>query len=387
MALGPVLASRHDHCMDGFRIGQFRGIDLRLNWSVVIIGVLITWSLAESVFPDNVDGTHSETEFWIVGALTAAGFLAALLAHELGHSVVALRHEVGVTGITLWMFGGIAVLGSEPKTPTAALRIAVAGPAVSAVIGVVTIAITPLFGGLGHVALLWFGVMNLVLVAFNLLPAFPLDGGRIYQAWEWRRVGDKDVATERAARVGLHVGGVLVAVGFIELLWGALVGGLWLVMIGMFIREAARAEWRQGVIAKPLATMSVSQVMTPDPLTVSADITIDAFIAGVFFGGRHAAYPVTDEAGSVVGLITLNKVRELGQSVTDQVTVGEVATRLEDLTIASPNQSVADLLPALSGRTESRVLVFDGEVLAGIVAPSDLARLVSVLDLAHPGAR
>ncbi|MDH3753297.1 MAG: site-2 protease family protein [Acidimicrobiia bacterium] len=369
--------------MDGFLIGRVRGISIRLNWSVVVIAGLITWSLADSVLPEWAEG-HSETAYWIAGAVSAIAFVAALTAHELGHSIVALREGVEVKGITLWLFGGVAMLGSEPKTPRAALRIAAAGPAVSAALAVVALLIAPVFDGLVQASLLWFAVMNFVLVVFNLLPAFPLDGGRIYQAWQWQRTGDEVDATERAAAKGLAIGAVLVGIGFIEVMIGSVVGGVWMMLIGWFVREAARAEMRHMAVDRPLGLVSVREVMTPDPATVAAATTMDDFVSGVFSTGRHAAYPVTTPSGDVTGMITLNDVRKLRRGDSARPTVGDVARPMDDVVVVAPSDSVSELLRKMAARSDSRALVFERDDLVGIVSPSDVARLVAVIELAPP---
>lgn len=367
--------------MEGFLIGRIRGIDVRVNWSVAIIGLLIAWSLAETVLPDAVEG-QSETEYWIVGATTAVGLLVALVAHELGHSLVALRDGVGVKSITLWMLGGVAILERNPSTPEAGMRIAAAGPAVSAGLGIVSLGLSVPLAGLAGAATQWFGVMNLALAAFNLLPAFPLDGGRIYQAWQWRSTGSEQDATRRAARLGLSVGAVLVGVGFLELLFVSTVGGLWLMMIGWFIREAAKAHWREAAMRRPLEELHVRDVMSKAPLTVLPEISVDSFIAGMFFGGRHAAYPVVDGAGTLLGLVTVNAVRSVAPEDHATRLVGDVTIPLDDLVTVGPDTPLTDLVPAMEGAGERRALVVTDGTLVGIVSPSDVARLVSVLELA-----
>lgn len=370
--------------MEGLLVARIRGIEVRANWSIAIIGVLIAWSLAESVLPDMVEG-RSDAAYWAAGGITAAALLAALVAHELGHSLVALGEGVWVRRITLWMLGGLAELESEPDTPRSALRIAGAGPVVSAGIGVIGLASSVLFDGLVGASLQWFGVMNLVLAVFNLIPAYPLDGGRIYQAWQWRVTGEQVSATERASDLGQRIGALLVAVGFFEFLFLSTVGGLWLMVIGWFIREAARAERRRALLVGPLSELTVRQVMSPTPLTVRADVMLENFVAGMFFGGRHAAYPVVADDDRLVGLVTLNAVRAVEPARLDTTTVGDVAEPLTTVPVVQPDQPAADLVEMMAGTGERRALVLDADgSLAGIVAPSDIARLVAVVELAGP---
>ena len=364
-------------------MGRARGIDLRLNWSVFVIAVLVAWSLADSVFPEFVEG-RSTGAYWVAGGLTSVAFFASLVAHELGHSIVALREGVKVKSITLWLFGGVAQLGSEPQTPGASFRIAVAGPAVSAGFGIVGVVAGTFLDGLPRIAVLWFGVMNLFLVVFNLLPAFPLDGGRIYQAWQWQRTGDARTATERAAVLGLTIGAALVGLGVLQLLVSGPVGGIWLMLIGWFIREAARAELRQVTVGEPLSKITVSQVMTANPAVVTSGMSVNDFVEAVFFGGRHAAYPVTDASGEVTGLITLSRLRSVPADEAGVRTMDELATPIDDVLIVAPSTPVTELLNRVGSTRDNRALVFDAGALVGIVSPSDLSRLIAYLELAAP---
>lgn len=369
--------------MDGFLIGRVRGIDLRINWSVMVIAVLVTWSLADSVLPEFAEG-RSERAYWVAAAVTAVAFFVSLVAHELGHALVAGSEGVAVERITLWLFGGVAQLGQEPESPRAALRIAAAGPIVSATIGIVAVAAGAMLDGLPKVAVMWLGVMNLVLMAFNLLPAYPLDGGRIYQAIAWKRTGDRAGSTARAANAGLTVGAILVGIGILEILVGAFVGGVWLMLIGWFLREAARAERREATIGGQLAAMPVARIMTPEPLTVRADVSLQDFVAGVFFGGRHAAYPVVGADGRVAGLITLDLVRNAPGGAHATATVGDLAVALDDVLVVAPATSVSELQHEMAVGRHRRALVFDEEDLVGIISPSDVARLITVVELAVP---
>ncbi|MEM7286003.1 MAG: site-2 protease family protein [Actinomycetota bacterium] len=367
--------------MNGFPMGSIRGVAIRLNWSVAVIATLISWSLADSVFPDLAEG-RSPGAYWTAGIITSVLFLATLAAHEVGHAVVALREDVQVRSITLWLFGGVAELDSRPPTAGAAFRIAAAGPAVSGLIGLCLVATAITVDGLVQMAVLWLGVMNLILMAFNLLPAFPLDGGRIYQAWLWHRDGDQLQATNRAVQVGARIGAGMVAVGVLQVVLGAIAGGIWLMAIGWFLREAGRAEWQGAALERPLSTLRVTDIMSAEPVAVAASTSISTFVDELLHKGRHAAYPVRDHGGAVVGIITIAEVRNALRVGTAAVTVGDLTTPLREVVVTGPDTSVLDLLHALAGRDDRRALVFDDERLVGIVAPSDIGRLVAVVELA-----
>lgn len=375
--------------MDGVLFGRVRGIEIRVSWSVAIVGWLMAWSLATQVLPDMAEG-RSDTQYWIAGVVATVGFLAALLAHELGHSLVAQAHGVGVKSITLWVLGGVARLEQAPRTPRAAMRIAAAGPAVSVVCGLVGVAAGAIGGGLVGAVLLWFGSINLLLAGFNLLPAFPLDGGRVYQAWLWKGGLSQDEATGKAARLGGAIGQVMVWVGVVEILFAGLLGGLWLMAIGWFIREASIAEARGVRRESTLRGFATADVMTRDPASVPVTRTIDRFVDDVLSSGRHAAYPVRDEMERVVGLVELKSVRSSPRAGWSTTPVGAVMQPLSETPVAAPGDTVDVLARAMDERSATRALVMDGDVLVGIVSPSDIARLTLALELAddtEPGHR
>ena len=366
--------------VNGFHVAEIRGIDIRINWSVLVIGLLVAASLSNSFLPEIAEG-YSTAAYWTAGILATIAFFAGLLAHELGHSIVALNDDVDVTSITLWLFGGVAQLASPPKTPSSSMRIAAAGPAVSAALGVIGLTLGAIATGLVGATLVWFGIINLALAVFNLLPAFPLDGGRIYHAWLWARTGDSVQATEQAARLGTAIGVGLVGLGLLQVLFGGFVGGLWLMMIGLFVREAARSEMRSAVMRTPLRETTVSEVMTPNPETVDASSSVEDFVDRFLTESRHATYPVVTADGSPVGLITLATLRNLPRSAWPETTVGMVATPASQLQMVPPGTTMADVIQTRGFQAGERVLVIDDGALVGIVAPSDIARWVSILEI------
>ena len=229
---------------DSVRLGRIAGIPIGLHWSIALITGLFTITLANTILPGGVAG-YGQGLYLIVASIVAVLFLASIVAHELGHSVVAQSHGVKVSGITLFALGGVAKLQSDPRSPRAAAQIALAGPAVSIAIGVASLIGAATAASVGVPALLvaglaWLGVINLAMAVFNLVPALPLDGGRALQALLWKRTGDPYRATIKAATVGRYLGWTMVAFGIWQFLGGS--GGLWTVIIGWFIVTSARAE-------------------------------------------------------------------------------------------------------------------------------------------------
>lgn len=229
---------------DSLRLGTISGITIGLHWSIALIAGLFTFTLAGTILPGTVPG-YTDGAYLLVATMVSVTFLASIIAHELGHSVVAQNNDVGVSGITLFALGGVAKLESEPQTPGAAARIALAGPAVSVAIGVGALVAATLAGALGVSPLIvaglsWLGIINVAMAVFNMLPALPLDGGRALQAALWKRNGDPHRATIGAATLGRYLGWGLVAFGLWQFLGGS--GGLWTALIGWFIVTSARAE-------------------------------------------------------------------------------------------------------------------------------------------------
>jgi len=235
---------------DSFRLTTIRGISIGLHWSIALIAGLFTLTLANNVFPVAAPG-YTSGVYLIVALVVAVAFLASIVAHELGHAFVALNNGVGVKGITLFALGGVAKLESEPRSSGAAARIALAGPAVSVALGGAAVLGGIAFGMVGAPALAvsaltWFGVINVFMAVFNMLPALPLDGGRVLQAVLWKRKGDRLQATITAASVGRYVGWALVAFGLWQFAGGG--GGLWTALIGWFIVSTAKAEGRRAIM-------------------------------------------------------------------------------------------------------------------------------------------
>ena len=367
--------------MDGLLVGRVRGIEIRAHWSVGIIGWLIAWTLATQVLPDTVEG-RSDTAYWTAAVVATIGFLTALIAHELGHSLVALRHDVEVRSITVWVLGGVAELARPAATPDAAIRIAAAGPAVSLGCGLAGLAAGGLTTGLVGAVLIWFGSVNLLLGLFNLLPAFPLDGGRIHQPRLWKRGLSSDEATAKAARLGGTLGRAMVWLGVIEALLLSLLSGLWLIVIGWFIREASEAEASATLQHSVLRGFTCADVMTPAPECVPADRRTDQFIGDLVDSGRHAAYPVVD-GPVVVGLVDVKSVRRMPPHQRSVTQLSAVMKPLEDVAVVSLDDTADQLVQLLGERTETRALVMEEGRLLGIISPSDVVRLTIAAELAR----
>jgi len=370
---------------ESVHLGRIFGIPVGANWSLLVVFWLIAWSLADTELPGAAPH-YSHAAFWLAGALAAVVFYACLLAHELAHAVVARRAGMVVDGIVLWLFGGVSRLEGDAATPDTELRVAVAGPATSAGLGIAFWMATLAVGqpsSLLSAVTGWLGWINLMLAAFNLMPAFPLDGGRVLRALLWRRHGDKTRATASAGRAGEMFGYVLIVLGLLDFLAGATLGGLWFVFLGWFLLGAARAEAATSVLGMELAGLDVGAVMTRHPLVAPAGVSVERLLEEWVYPNRCSTFPLVDADGQLTGLATLARVKRVVPSQRATTTVGEVACPLADVVTCSPADDLVEVVGRMARSADQRALVLDGGHLVGIVSPSDITRAHEHARLAH----
>src|SRR5438128_9991501 len=366
---------------ENLSLGRIAGIHVGLNWSLLVIGALIAWSLATGILPSATPGQTSGA-YWTAGVVSAFVYLASLLAHELAHSIVAMRRGVRVEGITLWLFGGVSRFSSESSSPGAQALITFVGPLTSLLLGVVFFLLSVAVGGgasagLVPATLAWLGYINILLGVFNLLPAFPLDGGRILQSLIWLRTGDRLRATKIAARIGMGFAYLLIAYGLATFVFaGSLIGGVWSVFLGWFLLSAARSEETGGLIRQALSGLTVAQVMTPNPVQAPDDISVDDALHGYVLASRHSTFPTHDARGRLSGLLTLAALKNVAASARATTLIKEITCPLDKVFTASPADPATKLLDVTEGCSEGRTLVVDNGRLLGIVSPSDISRLM-----------
>lgn len=376
-----------------FRLGRIGGIRVGVNWSVLVIFALIAYGLAGQRFPAAYPGLGA-LAYAVAGLLTAVVFFASLLAHELAHALVARRNGVHVEGITLWLFGGVAKLQGEADDPATELRIAGVGPLVSLLLGAAFGALVAVLGALGvggagtgglvTGALFWLGAINVALAIFNVIPAAPLDGGRLLRAVWWRLSGDRTTASLRATQAGQVFGWILILAGLWWFLTLQVFGGLWLTLIGWFLLGAASMEGRQAILQSRLAGVRVHDVMTSDPDTVPADMPVAAFLTEVLPRYRHSSFPVVDVT-TPRGLVTLDQIRAVPEPHRGTTVIASVAAPLDEVAQARPDEPLSELLPRLTPQTGQRALVVDDGRLVGIVSPRDVTRELERRDLSPTG--
>lgn len=360
------------------RIGRIFGIEVRLDYSWFIVFALVTWSLSAHYFPMHYQWLASTS--WTVGVLTSLLFFTCILAHELGHSFVAIRKGVPVRSITLFIFGGIAQIGKEPERPRDEFLIAVAGPVVSAVLGLLFLAFAVLASSPQEPAAAlasWLGWINLNLALFNLLPGFPLDGGRILRALVWGRTGNFKRATQIASRAGQ-----VVAYGFILLgIWlffgGRWTDGLWIGFIGWFLNNAAIANYQQVALQEQLSGITARAVMMTDCPRVPRALTLQELVYDYLLKDATRCFPVVED-GRVYGIITLHQVKAFSPQQWPFVTVGQAMTPFEETKTVAPEQDLFKVLELMIAEDINQVPVVEDGRLLGMISRDHLLNFIAV---------
>jgi Zn-dependent protease len=372
---------------DSLRLGRVAGIPVGVHWSVVGMGLVVAAVLALAVLPVAFPG-YGLTDRWVAAAAGAVVFGLSLLAHELAHAVAARRYGVAVDGITLWLLGGVARLARQAPSPRAEAGIALAGPAASAAIGVALVAgvLVAADGGtsrLGLAVLLWVGMVNLVLAVFNLLPAAPLDGGRVLAAVLWRRSGDAEGARLVAGRLGLGFGALLVVLGAAEILvWGRLTG-VATAAVGVFLVGAARGEIAGAVVRGRLHQVTMAALMRAHPPAVPDWLTVDRLLEWAGPHGEGLVFPVVRWDHEPVGWVTPNDARSRPAAERSWTRVERVMVPDRAVPRAWGDEPVDDVLARLGNDLPPSVVVLDprtGRVI-GTVGAAQLGELYRPPDL------
>jgi len=360
-------------------VARILGIPIGLDYSWFLIFALLTWMLAASYYPAEFHG-WPRWLYWIVGAATAILFFLSILLHELGHSVVALRYKVPVRSITLFVFGGVANIGGEPPSARAELLIAIAGPLVSFVLGLLFYALQPAFTAseplLGLSRYLTY--INFGVALFNLVPGYPLDGGRVFRAIVWAVTHDMRRATLVAANAGRFFGFLLILVGVWQILAGNFGGGVWIAFIGWFLDAAATAQAQQVVVQDLLAGHTVAQAMSSRCATVSADLTLQQ-LADEHILGRGQRCFLVNRGDSTVGLLTPHRLKTVPRAEWNAATAAQVMIPLEQSKRVGPETGLSAALQLMDrdGVNQLPVMVLDRVV--GMLTREDVITFLRTL--------
>lgn len=367
--------------MEALGLGRIAGIEIRVHWSWFAIFLLLTFWLAEGFFTDVYDD-WSATEAWAAAIVASVMFFASVLLHELAHSLTAKRLGLPVSSITLFIFGGVSSLASEPTNAKQEFQIAIVGPGTSFVLAA-------FFGILAGIGLatgsedsppaaiaMYLAVINLSLGIFNLLPGFPLDGGRVLRAAVWSRSGDLLSATRWASRGGLLISTGLIAVGVISILGGDFGGGAWFIVIGWFLRGAAQSSYDQLVVRRTLEGIRVRDVIDRSFVPVSPDDNLEQVVREMLGNSRRCVPVVV--AGDLLGLISIKDLQRVPEDERQETSAFRAMTPREKLHVTSPDASLADVLQLMAANDVHQLPVLDGKKFVGFVTRADVLRLLQV---------
>jgi Zn-dependent protease len=359
-------------------LGRVFGIRIGINWSWLVVFALIAWTLATGIFPATNPGL-SDGAYLGMALVAAVLFFSSVLLHELGHALQARREGMEIDGITLWLFGGVAKFRGMFPSAGAEFRIAVAGPLVSLALGLLfsvgAWAVSTAEAVDGVVA--WLGYINLALLVFNLLPALPLDGGRVLRSALWHFGRDFRKATRLAAAVGRAFGFFFIAAGLFMFIFQGSFSGAWLAFIGWFLLQAATAEDRYAIVSESLGGVRVRDLMIREPVTVPAGMSVGRFMDEVAWNRRYTSYPVM-ENGDVVGLLAFRCVAEVPRPDWDARLVRDCMIPKDRVPVLHEDDSAVDALAELSQADFNRGVVLENGRLAGFVSITDLARALEV---------
>jgi len=368
------MAAQRKRAIEIFKVA---GIQVAIDYSWLIIFALILWSLASGYFPAKYPG-YSTGSYWLVGLVATILFFGSVLAHELCHAAMGNRLGEEVHRITLFIFGGMAELEHEPKSGLDELKIAAVGPLSSLVMagifwliarGVAAAPATPLWQSVFS----YLAFINLALALFNLLPGFPLDGGRLVRAALWMHWGDLRRATAAAADWGNTIAWGLIAFGVLQIFAGVLIGGLWLIFIGLFLRGAASSSYQNMMVGQALSGACVREIMVRDPLVLGPDETVASAIENYFLRCGFGGFPVATD-GKVLGVLTLAQVRECPASERASRRISEIMRPADRTIEIAPSASVIDAIQQMATADIGRLLVVDEGKLVGLITRTGVTR-------------
>ncbi len=359
-----------------FKLFKLFGFEVRVDASWLFIVLLITWSLAVGYFPYKYRGLPTG-DYWWMGIASALGLFGSIVVHEFSHSLVARHYGLPMKGITLFIFGGVAEMGEEPRNAKTEFLMAIAGPITSILIGLLfylvyqagrTVWSLPLVGVIAYLA--W---ISWLLAGFNLVPAFPLDGGRVLRSALWRWKGNLGRATQIASGIGSGFGILLIVLAVWQLLAGNFIGAMWWFLLGLFLRGAAESSYRQLLIRRALEGEPVRRFMKTDPVTVPPDLSIEDLVEGYIYRKHFKMFPVVATGSEkLAGCVTTSGVKRVPREEWNQHSVREVLQPCSPENTIGPDTDAVKALAQISRSGQSRLMVVDRGHLLGVIALKDL---------------
>jgi Zn-dependent protease/CBS domain-containing protein len=359
------------------QVARVLGIPVYVHFSWFIVFGLIAWTLATGYFPQHYPNLPV-TSYWAKGLLASLLFFVSILLHELGHSLVAIRSGIAIRSITLFIFGGVARLERDPPDGRTELRMAAAGPAVSVVLAGLFLGASTLVrpGGTPWAVARYLALINLVVAIFNLVPAFPLDGGRLLRGFLWKSMG-KARATRVAARAGTLFAYFLIASGVVSMLRGEGISGMWYVLIGWFLKDASVGAYQSARVDEALRGVTAADAMVKDVATLPAEISLAEAGHDHFLRSGYGAYPVV-RGDAVVGLLSRRDILKVPADERDRTSVQAAMVPLGELVVVPPDASLIRAMSKMAESGTGRVLVMEGERLVGLLTMGSVLRHVRV---------
>ena len=362
-------------------IGRIIGIPIRIHWTLWLVFVLIAWSLADGYLPMTYGSKLTQTEDWIVGVVSSVLLFVSVLLHELSHSYIAKKNGLPIARITLFFFGGVSEMSEEPRDPGLEVRMAAAGPltsfAIAGVLGGMWIAGNLVGFPTAVIAILGYNALiNVGLGAFNLIPAFPLDGGRVLRGSLWQGSRNLLKATRSATRVSEIFSLLIIAAGLLLIVvTGDFFNGIWIIFLGWFIRSGAETSLQQTQVSEALHGVSVEEVMTKNLLTVPPDLTVQQLVNEYFLVHPHGGYPVV-QGDQLLGIVTMSSVRSITRERREIERVSQAMVPFERIVTIGPTASAADAMQKIAQANVGRLLVTDGQKILGVVTRGDLMKTI-----------
>lgn len=364
-----------------FRLFKLLGFEVKIDLSWLVLAVLITWSLAKGVFPAFYDGLSAAT-YWWMGAFGALGLFLSIILHELAHALVARKYGIPMHGITLFIFGGVAQMTEEPPSAKSEFMMAIAGPIASVLIGLGLYGIAaasqgvifsrPIFGIISYLAFI-----NIILAAFNMVPAFPLDGGRVLRSILWNWKNNLRWATRISSAIGSGFGILLIVLGIFTFISGNFIGGLWWFLIGLFLRNASQMSYQQLLLRKSLEGERIGRFMERKPVTVSSSMPLQDLVENYIYKFQYKMFPVVEQE-KLLGCVTTKQIKDIPKEEWEQRTVGEVAKDCSTDNSISPLADAVNALATMKRTGNSRLMVVENSHLVGVVALKDMLNYLAL---------
>ena len=359
-----------------WKVATIMGIPMRVHFSWFIVFGLITWSLSTHYFPKAAPDLPVAS-YWIKGTLAALLLFASVAFHELSHSYIAKKYHIPITSITLFIFGGIAQMKGEPPHPKAEFRMAIAGPLSSFFLSGLFFLVSVNTVGGPRALFSYLAQINFILGAFNLIPGFPMDGGRILRAVLWSRTKDYFYATQKASNFGQKIAIFFVIFGTFLIFSGSS-GGLWLLLIGWFLYMGAQSSSQQATLQEVLSGIKVKDVMARDIVTVNSSIPIDEAVDKYFLRYGYGGFPVMDD-GKFLGIITLKEIKNVPREDWSKVKVSDILVPHNKKWEMSHDSNVMKALELMIKEDKGRIIVMENDKIVGLITRNGIARYLQIM--------